>query len=62
MKYKRFAICSTDMKAGGISAMLGIHSVALTSIGFNLNVIIPGNSNASKTLNCIDSEENLKNQ
>ena len=60
MKYKRFAIFSTDMKAGGISAMLGIHSVALTSIGFNLNVIIPGNSDASKTLNCIVSEENLK--
>ena len=60
MKYKRFAICSTDMKAGGISEMLGTHSVALTSIGYNLNVIIPGNSNASKTLNCIVSEENLK--
>ena len=60
MKYKRFAILSTDTKAGGISTMLGVHTVALVSLGYNVSVILPKMSVASKNLDYIASDEKIQ--
>lgn len=60
MKYKHFAIFSTDTKAGGISTMLCVHSLALVSLGYDVSIIFPKISDARTSIEHIISKKNLE--
>ena len=51
MKNKHLAIISSDIKAGGISKMIGIHALALVREGYKLSIILPNNSDAISSVN-----------
>ena len=46
MKNKHLVIISSDIKAGGISNMIGVHAFALVREGYKLSIILPINSDA----------------
>jgi len=52
MKNKHLVLISFDTKAGGISNMIGIHSLALVREGYSLSIILPKFSDA---INSIDN-------
>lgn len=59
MKNKNLVLISFDTKAGGISNMIGIHSLALVREGYTLSIILPKHSDA---INSINNYINLNSQ
>ena len=59
MKNKNLVLISFDTKAGGISNMIGIHSLALVREGYTLSIILPKYSDA---INSINNYINLNSQ
>jgi len=51
MKNKHLVIISSDKEAGGISNMIGIHTLALAREGYKLSIILPKNSHAISSIN-----------
>ena len=51
MKNKHLVIISSDIKAGGISKMIGVHALALVREGYKLSIILPNNSDAISSVN-----------
>ena len=62
MKNKSLVLISTDVKAGGISTMIGIHSAALIKQGYKISVILYKTSDAISSVEyCTKSIPNKEN-